>query len=207
MTEHGRTEKKTDLERYYTPKWVTKSFLEYISLSSPYSSLSDVDKIAEPCAGQGWIVDVLEDEGFEVIAGDVDPESPYDYVDATDKQQITEAYSDCDLILTNPPYNADTGTASEVIEVLLTLDIPLIALLRITYLEPCDDRPHLLKGLDRVVTYPRFDFHCVDKEDSNGNPATSCWMMWNLGLDNNYLEQYILSKQDVSDLLQTTIFD
>lgn len=54
-------------------------------------------KIWECAAGQGRIVSALEAEGFKVIATDL--ESGFDFTDAF--AQVP----DCDMLLTNPPYD------------------------------------------------------------------------------------------------------
>jgi hypothetical protein len=202
MTEQARTDSETELERYYTPEWVTRVLIEHTN------GIFGYNKVGEPCAGQGHIAETIRRHNKDVIASDIDPESPYESLDATNRHQMEMRYADCDVIVTNPPYNAETGSASDVISTLLELDLPLIALLRITYLEPCMDRVGILSKLDRVVTLPRFDFEMPDKRNNDkGNPATSCWFMWNID-DSNGIQQSILPRRRINELLgQTTIFD
>jgi hypothetical protein len=204
MTENARINRNSKLDRYYTPSFCTEV------LKSIYGERLRHKVIGEPCAGEGHISDVLrKDNG--IIEGDIDPETPHRSVDATDEKAVKEFYKDCDIIVTNPPYSAETGTAAEVINTLLTLDIPVFALLRITFLEPCLDRDNLVKDLSSVITLPRVQFESPEWDDEpSSNPATSCWFVWeppfiNEDGDNSHHHQ-ILSREDVNDIVDRDVY-
>jgi len=175
MSHYGRVSEADDLDRYYTPSWCVELLLEELD--------SDVwgPTVAEPCAGQGAIVDVLEKHGRYVIAGDIDPESPYPPCDATDPETL-ERYRHVDCVITNPPYSCDAGSAFDVLDNLLALKTPVVALLRLSYLEPCAARASMYRSAerkpDRVRVLPRVHFVRPDGAGEKRNPQTSCWMIW-----------------------------
>lgn len=184
MSRYGRISDADDLDRYYSPKWPLELFLE------EGSALWN-GRIAEPCAGRGDMVEVLEDHGCDVVAGDIDPGSPYPAVDATDPEAVQERYSGCDAVITNPPYSAMTGSAFDVLEALVTLETPIAMLVRLSFLEPPakgDRKACYMEGAGelrpvRVKILPRVQYS--GPKGGDDNPATSCWCVWRPGLDVN----------------------
>lgn len=175
MSRYGRISDADKLDRYYTPRWATDLLL------NEWAPLDDAQTIGEPCAGIGHIVEPLEERGYRCIASDIDPESPYEQVDATSKEALAR-YAGVDCIVTNPPYSCDTGTAFEVLENLVKLEVPIAMLLRLNFLEPPKrgDRKACYQGYPdelrpvNVVVLPRVNYH----NSGDSNPATSCWMTW-----------------------------
>jgi hypothetical protein len=189
MTKRGRTSSTEKLDRYYTPRWPVVLLLEHL-LETRH--LQAGMKIGEPCAGRGDMVEVFEEYGFQTVAGDIDPESDFPEVDATCPEAL-EVYEGVDWLITNPPYNASTGTATEVIQNLLGLGKPLAALLRITWIEPCSQREQLFDDTpedksypdtspDFIGVWPRIQYNAPDRKTSS-NPATSAWFIWVPNID------------------------
>jgi len=176
MTKHARITDADKLDRYYTPTWATLLLLERLDQLDEWSSDATV---AEPCAGQGHIVAPLRKHGHDVIAGDIDPESSYPQVDAL-SDRARGRYASADWVITNPPYSAATGSATDVIESMMRLGKPMAVLLRITWLEPCSARAGLLSdpvmSPDEITVLPRV--HYEGPAGGKGNPATSCWVLW-----------------------------
>lgn len=175
MSHYGRISEADDLDRYYTPRWPVELLFEELDpeIWGP--------TVAEPCAGQGHIVEVLEEHGYDVVAGDIDPESPYPQIDPTDRPD-TLPYRQCDSIITNPPYSADTASAFEVLKTMLYYEVPVAMLLRESFIEPCADRAacyrddaHRLRP-SRLLVLPRVDYGGPGGGDAN--PATSIWFIW-----------------------------
>lgn len=170
------------LDRYYTPKWVTKALLEKIDVN-PGESV-----IGEPCAGQGHIAKVLEQRGIFCRCSDIDPNSPYRQGDATDLNFVKRKFGFCTGIITNPPYSADTGTAFQVLDTLLNLEIPIAMLLRLSFLEPPKENPRKkcyegepdIYRPSRIIVLPRVNFEGpgLSGKDSSGAGETSCWIIW-----------------------------
>lgn len=191
MTSYAISPDRDRLDRYYTPSWATQLLLERLRRLDAWTHDAVV---AEPCYGQGHLGDVFESEGHEVIGGDIDPEAPCPQVDATADEAL-DRYGDADWVVTNPPYAADSGSCTEVVRSLLRLELPMVVLTRITWLEPCeknDSRGELFEGTlladpgedipgapDEIIVLPRVDFE--GPAAGSDNPATSVWVLW-LGL-------------------------
>lgn len=178
MTTHLNRETDDPFDRFYTPPAPIR-----VLLDSP--EWPDPDRVAEPCAGMGHIVDVLEAHGCQVRAGDIDPESPCPYTDARDPVEVRGVYSGANAVVTNPPYSAEHGTAAEIIDTLLSLGVWTAALCRITWQEPCQDRGHLLQCCTATIQLPRFEYETPGDNDNetSGNPAASTWFIWDPDAD------------------------
>lgn len=173
---YGRISEADDLDRYYTEQdWPIELLLDELDLDTWGPT------VAEPCAGQGDMVETIASHFDDVVAGDLDPASPYPAVDATGSEAL-ERYAGCDCVITNPPYSSDTGTAFEVLDNLLALEVPIALLLRLSFKEPCADREACYRadaGVRRPYyewTLPRFDYG--GPGGGSGNPATSVWYVW-----------------------------
>jgi len=175
MTRFGRISADDKLDRYYTPEWATRALLDKVNI--------DGKTVLEPCAGQGHIAEVVERDAFHVICGDIDPDSPfYNRTDATSQEQLVGQYGDgIDAVITNPPYSADSGSASGVIRACLdAFDVPVICLLRLSFLEPASGRFGIIDTLDRALVLPRVNFHGPGPGERMRNNQTSVWCAWNI---------------------------
>lgn len=176
-------------DKYYTPKWPVRLLLDW------WGALQPGDTVAEPCCGRGDICDVLEMNGLESIAGDVKPDAGAHVPEADEKisREVLEVdctlpkagrhYDASDAVITNPPYTSETGTAGEVLESIVSWKKPTAALVRISWLEGCEDRrwawfadDHRLPA--HVLVLPRVDYNFPDGVERDRNPATSVWVLW-----------------------------
>lgn len=153
-------------DAYYTPTAAVHQLLANLEFPLAGTCL-------EGCSGEGAIASVLKVAGLEVITNDIDPNQPADYhLDVTQPeswQQLPQA----DWIITNPPYNK------------APLIIPLayekarkgiIMLLRISWLEPCDNRVGWLADHlpNKIISIPRISFTGDRKTDTTSTP----WYVW-----------------------------
>lgn len=153
------------LDRYYTPKWATEILLR--CLDAEYS-----DSIYEPCSGKLDIAKVLYKAGFEkLVTNDIDPATvAHFHNDAIDFLQESQH---SDWIITNPPFSE----ASRILKVSYEIARKGIAfLLRLSWLEPCQDRADFLKENPptKLIVLPRISFTGDGKVDS----VTCSWMVW-----------------------------
>ncbi|MGR3277108.1 hypothetical protein ACSYAD_18560 [Acaryochloris marina NIES-2412] len=136
--------------------------------------------VLEPCAGHNAISDVLD--GYErisiVLSTDLLwPIGPGRTTnDATDPQYWEEAPK-VDWVVTNPPFSV----AEKIIPLAYEhADKGIAFLLRLSYLEPCNDRKLWLKDhADQmkqvIVVSPRIRF----RSDTKGSDSVTCaWFIW-----------------------------
>lgn len=152
-------------DRYYTPAWASRVLLGYMG-----SRLSG--SAWEPCAGAGHILDVLlEHEALRVIASDIAPAR----ADVDQADFLTCTAPPVDWIVTNPPYSTRFATAADIIRRALDVaQVGVCALLRLSWLEPTDDRRDMLPGVTDVLVLPRV--HYINAPPAN--PSTSIWLVW-----------------------------
>lgn len=113
MSEAASGYQRQDLEKYFTPAWVTDALLDAVDLPAP---------LCDPAAGAGDIINAIHgrpDLGWAYgmdIAPDVDWIPAGDFFDAH--------VLDCSTILTNPPFGAGGRLAVKFIEHALHLTKP-----------------------------------------------------------------------------------
>lgn len=175
----GGTRDKRD--RYFTPRWATLALLDYLG-----------DRLAglvwEPCAGQCHIVDVLRERDHHVLATDITPYPSLDgvhdflhlergYAPPAVSMDGTVTVNAPHWIVTNPPYTTDQCTATDIVRHALELaTVGVAMLLRLSWLEPCDDR------VDLLMTDPPTDYIILPRVNyigaPSGNNQTSVWCVW-----------------------------
>lgn len=152
---------------YPTPEWATEILLRHVPITG---------NILEPCVGDGAIARVVDRRGM-VYSSDVDRSRTCSfYGDATDRDLWETAQSEIvriDWVVTNPPFNA----AAEIVPLAFEYAFEGIAmLLRLSYLEPVEDRGWWLNDhppTSMIVT-PRISF----TGDGNTDSVTTAWMIW-----------------------------
>lgn len=177
--------KRDPYDRYFTPSWATSAFVDHMG-----KRLHGL--IWEPCAGHGYIVDVLRGlNGVEqVFATDILPHDSLDdtanFLDAAPRAQFQSpltgdwVWSDrhVDWIITNPPYTTELCTATDIVRHALKAfpRSSVAMLLRLSWIEPCEDRADLLldyRPTDYIVL-PRVHYIGAPRN----NNQTSIWVVW-----------------------------
>lgn len=189
---------RDELDRYYTPPWCTRALLHYLG-----ERLEGV--IWEPCAGQGHIVDELKAAERSVYASDIFPQKPNQF-----RQDFLEAsvlgypepivrrgvlqridYNRPRWILTNPPYRTkgDRTAASFVHHALPIARDAIAMLLRLSMLEPAEDREQLMitNSPTDLVVLPRVSFIGAPK---GGESITSAWFVWDKRKTTQHIHVY-----------------
>lgn len=159
--------KRRRLDQYFTPRHAVEGLLDIDF------GLKKGDTILEPCAGEGAISNEFKERGFKVYTNDYDIQFGTDYnVDACtllnwDRLPVT------DWVVTNPPFlNAkiiiqhSLGHARKGV----------VALLRLSFIEPCNNRVDFLELNPPSMMYvtPRISFTGNNKTDS----VTTAWFIW-----------------------------
>lgn len=161
------------LDRYFTPKWMTRELLARVPISG---------RVFEPCAGDGSIVAMLEKESLlripEVITNDYDPKTEWDYQrDAVMYDLFDEVNPD--WVVTNPPY--DNTILHDIVKNSLQAAYTGVAmLLRLSFLEPTMEKGKTEESWlirnppDLQIVTPRWSFTGNGKTDS----VTTAWYVW-----------------------------
>lgn len=176
-------------DAYYTPPEYTLALLDRFRVSRMH--------VLEPCHGDGAIADLLVEAGASVRRGDVNPDadSRLDYVG--DFLNPDLKVGDFDAIITNPPFLLAPAIIRKAFD-----HAPVVAaLLRITFLEPCEKkeasrRMDILERLQALYVLPRRSF--------TGGPtdsATAAWFVF--GEDSpRYMKGFdFVSEREIASLL------
>ncbi len=181
MGSNGRDRaKRRKHDAYYTPGWMVRALLRYVpfSLGAPENSQL---KIFEPCVGDGAIVRELVAAGAlpsMIRTNDIDPNVQSDFsFDAADPwpRDMGKPH----WTVSNPPWAMPKNGRPLPVNILqhaLEHSIGVSLLLRITFLEPCENRGAWLQANPpfQVIVLPRYSFTQNGKSDS----ATAAWMTW-----------------------------
>lgn len=161
---------------YPTPDWATSELLKRVSIRG---------NVFECCVGDGAIAKALEGERTFLYTGDIDPQwKPMVCGDALERTfwrdaeaRVNADYGDLepgiDWVVTNPPFNV----AAQIVPAAFNHAHKGIAmLLRLSYLEPVEDRGAWLNQHPPtdLIVLPRISFTGNGKTDS----VTCAWMVW-----------------------------
>ena len=154
------------LDQYYTPTLAVNQMLQSLEFGL-------FGTVLEPCNGKGAISNELRSKGLEVITNDVDKNNRADYqLDLSVPLNWALITEPIDFVITNPPFNL----APEIIPYCHKKAINgVIALLRLTFLEPCFNRVNFLQQYppNQIIVTPRISF--TGKGTDN---VTTSWFIW-----------------------------
>lgn len=148
-------------DAYFTPRSAVESLLRHV----------DVDgRVLECCSGEGAIARTMVEYGCEVITNDLNPEMPaLMHGDAADWRW----WQSIPWVVSNPPFKV----ASQIVKLAHQHATEGVAmLLRLSFLEPCEDRAEFLSQHPptQLIVLPRISFTGDGKTDS----VTCAWMVW-----------------------------
>jgi hypothetical protein len=157
---------RTKLDQYYTPDHA-------IDLCLTNLDFELTGTVLEPCCGENAISNKLKALDLTVITNDIDLANPADYhLDRSSYKSWQGIREDYDWIITNPPFNQ----AHDIIPLAqYKARLGVIALLRLTWLEPCANRREFLAQIppDQILVTPRIRF----KNNKTDN-MTTAWFIW-----------------------------
>lgn len=151
---------RKELDKYYTPAWMVDGLKKHVNL--------DLQIVFEPFCGDGAISSKFD----KSITNDIDENVKSDY---SLNMRLYENFNYVfkriphDWIITNPPYKNCAGIVTNA----LNMGIPIAMLLRLSFLEPCEDRIHV-PSPDLLIVTSRYSFTRDGKNDS----ATTAWFVW-----------------------------
>ena len=156
---------------YPTPAWATEELLRQIP------QIGGV--ILEPCVGDGAIARVIDCGDRIVYGSDIDPQMNCSFCGDAARRDFWESVRDVmfeerlDWAITNPPFNV----AAQIVPLAYEFaDRGIAMLLRLSYLEPTEDRGAWLNEHPptSMIVLPRISFTGNGKTDS----VTCAWMVW-----------------------------
>lgn len=175
MSRPQRTQ-NLDHDPYYTPAWATKMLVDHLKR---HGWLFEDHRIYEPCAGDGAIVDVLQDRNLRTIFSDIRQEAvgpSYNFL--ADDDRIDAFLDEADWVITNPPYQTESGDALDFVERARLAGKHCAFLLRESFIEPTWERGAYFKmdPPEQLLVLPRVDYNGPGGGD--GNSETSIWFIW-----------------------------
>jgi DNA modification methylase len=158
-------------DQYFTPIKAVETLLKNINIHPN-------ETVFDPCAGDGDILNTIYPlTGCIPIGNDLFVQKvKWLQEDATNPNTFIKAlpvYRDLfDWVITNPPYN----NIMPILENSLDRALKVVMLLRISFLEPCNNRVELLQKHPptKIIFLPRISFTGDGKTD---NVATA-WFVW-----------------------------
>lgn len=162
---------RRDEDFYATPTWQT------LALHARRPILDWGGVHLEPCVGDGAIVRALN-TALPFVTNDVVPRGDLvpDFLLDARQPETWAAFQRAgrlDVVITNPPFDVAFDIAQHAYD---AAEIGLALLLRLSWLEPTEDRGPWLREHPptRVIVMPRYDYRRNGKTDS----VTSAWMLW-----------------------------
>lgn len=162
-------------DQYYTPTLAVKQFLSSLDFSLSGS-------ILEPCNGEGAISRELKEIGCKVISNDLDLNNPATYHLDLSLPENWDAIEDADFVVTNPPFSL----APTIVKLAYQkAKKGVIALLRLSFVEPCQNRVEFLLAHppDQMLITPRISFL-----GKGTDSTTTAWFIW---LKDEYLRSQV----------------
>jgi hypothetical protein len=175
------------LDQYFTPLSAARVLLKY------QPSISGT--ILEPCVGRGDLAAPLRPLG-RVVTNDIDPLMSADtHRDAaTDDFWLWQALDRPDWVVSNPPFSCCQPIIAGAFSV---AQLGVAMLLRLSYLEPCNNRADFLSANPpSVIVLPRISFTGDGKTDN----VTCAWFVWDFSTQERQVR--IVSKAEVAALAQ-----
>ncbi len=159
---------------YPTPRWATAHLLSNLpfAIAAPW---------VEPCVGTGDIADVVSDQCADYATGDIDADfDPHVIGDAGDPDTwdvfeelwISGPPAWC---ITNPPFNQAHRILPLAME---RCTMGVIALLRLSYLEPCSNRGHWLEQHQDRMSILFLPKRVSFTGDGQTDSVATAWFIW-----------------------------
>lgn len=167
------------LDRYYTPPELVDVLLDALG---PVAWR--IETALEPFAGRSLaIASVLAERGVWCHTADIDAAAPVGWHGDSFSRDWTAALpGGVNAVITNPPFlvshAGEERHASDAIRATRGVARDLAAyLVRLNFLEPCDDRADLVSGVGRpnlLLSLPRVSF----TKDGRGDSIPCAWLVW-----------------------------
>lgn len=151
-------------------------------------------KVFEPCVGDGVIVRAMRDilgDSVSFVTNDIDPNVEADYhLDACSDSTWARVVAECgpiDWVVTNPPFGPKGHPQCVPITKLAWMMARkgVIMLLRLSFLEPCEDRAEFLSdNPPSIISVPRISF----TGDGHTDNVCTPWFVWRKGVTTQFVK-------------------
>jgi hypothetical protein len=174
MSSTNRGRARNTLDQYETP-WSA------VELVIPYLPRTRV--LLDPCCGTGAMIQRagVELHAEHVHGIEVDDTRPFVHFNPrrlTNADALTVPWPECDLILTNPPFNLAMDFVFRALQEVTARGTTVAMLLRLAFLASATRAPfHIANPSDVFVLAKRPSF----TEDGKSDSADYAWFIWGVG--------------------------
>ena len=146
--------------------------------------------ILECCNGDGAISDILKKKGYNVATNDIDKRADTDY-DATKDALWTRYSGNVSWVISNPPFKSAPTIVKKAYH---TARDGIAMLLRLTFLEPCQNRGDFLsQHPPNLIVLPRHSF----TGDGGVDSVTCAWFYWIKGQDDLLISNKFITRDQL----------
>lgn len=171
---------RRELEFYPTPSWMTHHLMREGLARTLQDDYTEPPVLLEPCVGEGHIIRAVEQYVPDArwATNDLNKHFTADtHLDAGSDAFWGEPgleRSRPDWVISNPPFSQAVHIIPRAYE---AAKVGIAMLLRITWLEPCDDRKVWLASHPPTwqLVMERWRF---DRASKSQDSATACWFVW-----------------------------
>ena len=149
-------------------------------------------KILECCNGDGAISNVLKKKGYDVVTNDIERDADTDY-DAT-QDALWRWYSgNVSWVISNPPFKSAPTIVKKAYH---TAQHGVAMLLRLSFLEPCQNRGDFLSHHPpNLIVLPRHSF----TGDGGVDSVTCAWFYWIKSQDDLLIANRFITKDQLKN--------
>lgn len=127
--------------------------------------------VLECCNGDGAISNVLTKKGYQVVTNDIERDADTNY-DATEDALWMKHYHNVSWVISNPPFKSAPSIVKKAYH---TAYDGIAMLLRLSFLEPCQNRGDFLSNHPpNLIVLPRHSF----TGDGGVDSVTCAWFYW-----------------------------
>jgi hypothetical protein len=164
------TRARRRLDFYPTPGWAADVLWRRLRIWGLHGDWS------EPCVGAGDLITALSDP--PLWTNDVDTARSATYHLNACHVDAWEAFPSVEWVVSNPPFNVAHHVLRNALAFMRwrPTGVGVAMLLRLSFLEPCEDRRGLLEfdPPTRLIILPRISF----TGDGHTDNLTCAWMIW-----------------------------
>ena len=147
-------------------------------------------RVLECCSGDGAITDVLNKKGYDVVTNDIEKDADTAY-DATENILWSRHSENISWVISNPPFKSAPSIVTKAYH---TAHDGIAMLLRLSFLEPCQNRGDFLSNHPpNLIVLPRHSF----TGDGGVDSVTCAWFYWIKNQDDLLISNRFITKDQL----------